>query len=133
MPCNSDYLEPTKREQELKHAANLLVYVARKLGAVVEPWMTEQAQALYANDERCVTVLCDVLTQLSNDSRDRLLYSDARDKTARDLADWWEEHQRADARRRQDEEAEKRRKELRASGAAKLTREEKKALGVYDE
>ena len=35
MPCNSDYLAPNVREQELQRAAKLLVWVKTKLHKVV--------------------------------------------------------------------------------------------------
>ena len=45
-------------------------------------------------------------------------------------ARWWEEHKRADVRRREEEKEEIVRKKCAAVGLAKLTSEERKALGL---
>ena len=61
--------------------------------------------------------------------RDAIVYN-AHDRGARDLADWWEDHQAADAEREASEAKEKRNEELRAGALSKLSLEEQKALGV---
>lgn len=98
MPCNADYLEPTNREKQLQHAANLLVYLYKKLGITPLDWVAAEANNIYASDERSVVQLCATLKALEPSVRDWVVYN-ARNKTARQLADWWEEHQAADAER----------------------------------
>ena len=98
MPCRSDYLEPSQRERELQRAAKLFVYACKKTGTTPPKWAVKEAKNIYADDERSVTRLCNKLKAMSAKRRDALVYN-ARSKTARDLADWWEEHLEADAER----------------------------------
>ncbi len=129
MPCNSDYLEPTEREQELRRAARLLIFALEAQGREAPDWARSEAENLYAKDERSVTSLCALIKSMGEPERDRIVY-DAKSKASRDLADWWEEHQEADRRREEREAAEARREADRRSALGKLTEEEKAALGV---
>ena len=121
-------LEPIRRERELKRAATLLVYLKKQIGGEVEPWMHQEAEASYPTDERSVTELYATLKALNSQQREDIVYN-ARDKTARNLADWWEEHQVADRAREERELIEKESELLREQGLAKLTPEERRALG----
>ncbi len=129
MPCNSDYLEPTEREQELRRAARLLIFALEAQGREAPDWARSEAENLYAKDERSVTSLCALIKSMGEPERDRIVY-DAKSKASRDLADWWEEHQEADRRREEREAAEARREADRRSALGKITEEEKAALGV---
>jgi len=129
MGCNSDYLEPTYREKELQRAAKLLVYVREKLGQKPEAWVVKEADRIYAKDERSVTELCAALKAMDSKQLDALVYN-ARDKSARGLADWWEEHQAADAEREKQEVAEKDRKKTAKQALTKLSKKEREALGL---
>lgn len=129
MPCNAEYLEPTRREQELRRAAVLLVYVWKVKRKPVEDWAVTEASNLYASDERSVTQLCAELKAMTDKQRDDIVYN-AKERLARDLADWWEDHQRADAEREEKERAEADNAVQRESALAKLTPAERKALGV---
>lgn len=129
MPCNSDYLRPTQREREMQRAAKLLVYVHQQTGKAPPDFAVKEADNSYASDERNVVDLCGFLRAMNDEDRERLVYN-AKDKTARDLADWWEEHQAADAAREAGKSIEEQRKAAANSGLAKLTAEEKKALGL---
>lgn len=129
MPCNSDYLEPTAREQELRRAARLLIFALEAQGREAPDWARSEAENLYAKDERSVTSLCALIKSMGEPERDRIVY-DAKSKASRDLADWWEEHQEADRRREEREAAEARREADRRSALGKITEEEKAALGV---
>ena len=128
MPCSSDYLEPSHREKELQRAAKLLVYLRKKLGQKPEAWAVKEADNCYASDERSVTELCAALKAMEPKQRDAIVYN-ARDKNARDLADWWEEHQAADAAREKEETAERDRKKTKEQALTKLSKRERKALG----
>src|SRR5438552_10411770 len=96
MPCDSSYLEPTHSEREHQRAAQLLVYVLGRLSRAAPEWVMHESQNVYACDARLFPLLCDTLRRLDAATRERLIYN-AKDRTARDLADWWEDHQQADA------------------------------------
>lgn len=108
MPCNSDYLNPTHREAQLQRAAKLLKYVYECLGLEVPKHVKETAADIYAKDDRSVMKLCDIIHQMNEAQLNEIVY-DGRNKNARDLADWWDEHKAAD-RRREEEEAHQRQK-----------------------
>lgn len=104
MPCNSDYLAPNVREQELQRAAKLLVWVKTKLHKVVPDYAKKAAADIYGNGgDRALKELCSTLKQMNKNKCEGLIYGNARDPIARDLADWWETHQAADAAREQRE------------------------------
>lgn len=128
MPCRCDYLEPSRRESEIQRAAQLLLYVYENLGRVPEPWMLAESRNAYASEERCLTELCSVLSSMNRQEMEGIVYN-AHDKTARDLANWWEEHRVADKLRLKHELEELERLGKIASALAKLTDEERKALG----
>ena len=129
MPCNSDYLRPTDSEQEFRRAAQLLVYVKKKLGVKPEKWMLKEADNQYASDARSVTELCATLNAMKSRQRDAIVYN-ARNRVARDLADWWEEHQKADTERAKRDVALWKQSEMRKKALKKLTPAERKALGL---
>jgi hypothetical protein len=130
MPCRSDGMEPNAQEQTNQRAARLLVYTLKRLDRPTENWMVQEANNIYARDERTIPRLCDVLKEMPSDQRDALVYGSPRDKMARQLADWWEEHQEADAIRETREADEARKKALRKSASQKLTADERQALGI---
>lgn len=106
MPCNSDYLNPTNREAELQRAAKLLVYVYDKLDIEVPSYVKKASKDVYCKDDRSVTRLCAILDVMLPNTLDEIVYN-AKDKTSRDLADWWEEHQKADREREVEEDRQK--------------------------
>ncbi len=104
MPCNSDYMAPTRYELEIVATAKLLKYIALDLGLEVSP-----AVKLLSEDrnyhkvtrpvgDELVATLCKTLHDLDAETVDRLVYGN-RCREARELANWWEEHQAADAAR----------------------------------
>lgn len=129
MPCDSSYLGRSEREEQLQRAAKLLVFVRQATGVEPEPWALKQAGEYYAKDERAVTELCAALKGMDPDQRERIVY-DAHNRDARDLADWWEDHQQADAEREEKEKEEKERKKLAAAARKKLSQTEREALGI---
>lgn len=94
MPCNSDYLDPTTRERELQRAAKLLVFVLECLHEKPSAAIVEASKDQYCKVDY-VAALCGWIRTLTKEQRDAIVY-DGRNKTSRDLADWWEEHQEAD-------------------------------------
>lgn len=97
MGCNSDYLEPTAREYELSRAARLYVYALKTLDQEVPTDVLKASQEMYCRRD-FVAQLCELISSLDDATIEKVVYN-ARDKTARDLADWWEAHQEADALR----------------------------------
>ncbi len=104
MPCNSEYLNPTGRERELQKAAGLLAYLLRELNQPVIGEITEAAEDIYCRVDY-IPSLCQTLTDLEHDAPEtfnQIVYN-AKNRKARALADWWEEHQEADADRERQE------------------------------
>lgn len=131
MPCNSDYLAPNAREQELQRAAKLLVWVKTKLGKAVPDYAKKAAADIYgAGGDRALKELCSTLKQMNKNKREELIYGNARDAVARDLADWWEQHQAADAAREQHEQEELGRMRDGKIARIGLPAKSKKALGL---
>lgn len=125
MPCDSSYLERTGIEAELQHTAWLYAFVLRELGLPV-PADVKAAAASYYGGGDYVPALCARLRILPCDELDKLLTQ--RNKESRALANWWEDHQAADAQREHREQEEARRKQLTEQAIAKLTTEELEAL-----
>jgi len=128
MPCNSDHLQPTSRERYNQRTARLYRYVLRVLGRLVPRVVDVAAENSYCREDY-TQKLCGTLTKLPFKKRDAVLYS-ARDSCSRDLADWWEDHWKADVQRRVREAKEKKREHIRKRALAKLTAEERKVLGL---
>lgn len=120
-------MDPTNKEAELQRTAKLLVYVLEKRGAPVDSLIKQTAANQYANEDY-VPELCNELRILRCDHPDQyenIVYN-AHDKVSRDLADWWDDHQAADARRN----AEKQRDVAKEVALAKLTAADRKLLGL---
>lgn len=101
MPCNSDYMNPTAREAQSKRTCHLLAYALGQKGLAVPDWVRSAAVNSYGNVERldeAVQLLCELCKQMTKEEQDSIIY-DARIRTSRDLANWWEEHQNADIAR----------------------------------
>jgi glucuronate isomerase len=147
MPCNSDYMNPTGKEVAIKRTATLLVYALTALGQKVPTDIKRRADNLYGadsatynsdrtdkarptrNDDSVVALLCKTVKGMSDDERERVIYN-AHDATARDLASWVEEHERADRERLARENAAKERDAARRSAKAKLSPAERRAVGL---
>lgn len=129
MPCNSDYLAPTGKEKQMQDAARYQVVVRTRLNMTVPAWLKREVKNIYASDERNVTELCRILTEMGKAARDALLYSDAKDAKIRDVAAWWEEHEKADKARVKKEKADAKREKTKQEALGKLTPAERKALG----
>lgn len=99
MPCRCDYMEPTAREKQSKEVAQHLVYLYTRLGQSVPVEVAKAASSLYG-DVKTVDVntanLCAILRTLQESQLNEFVYN-GRIKEARDLANWWEDHQRLDA------------------------------------
>ena len=103
MPCRTDHMEPTARERHQREAATHLVYILGRMGQPVPAEIARCAADIYGGQtDEWVKFLCTLLKEMNQEQIDRIVY-DAKDKRARALADWYEEHQEVD---RQREEAE---------------------------
>lgn len=134
MPCKSDYLEPTQRERQLQLAAQLYQWVLAQEGCVAAARVKAAAHDPYCKDD-FVPELCTLLRNMPKDRREALVYN-AHDPMARKLADWWEEHQKADTLREEHEARmaeSKRMAKLKEQALAKLTEEEIAALRYFDD
>ena len=135
MPCNSDYLKPSKREQELQRAAKLLIYVIRNDPKNSKGWiqpcqeLLDSAENIYCTKD-WIPALCRHLGCLNADELEELVYGNPKDSMCRDLADWWETHQAADAARIAKEKEQVRLSSLKCQALDKLTDEEIEALGL---
>lgn len=129
MPCNSDYLAPCSRECELRRAAWLLLFVKGHLGEDAPKWLSKAADDLYCSDDRAVLELCEKLKSLTPDQMEKIVYN-GRDRTSRDLADWWDGHEAADVARKNQEKANLEMAQLHRSVRSKLTPDELRAVGL---
>lgn len=129
MGCRSDYMEQSSTEAFCQKTAQNIVYVLKSLKKDVPKWIQETAEDYYAQDpqDKLTPTLCGLIKKMTSTQLDKIVY-DGRKAEARQLAQWWEEHQKADERR-QAEDAEKTAKEkLKKQALKKLTKAERKAL-----
>lgn len=129
MPCNSDYLDPNQLERELQRTAKLIVYVHVLRNTLPPVWVVKQARERYADRDDLVPMLCELIKSMSPVERELIVY-DAHDPESRDLANWWEAHQAADAAREAAEAQAAEHERLRRAAMSKLTPEEQMALGL---
>lgn len=132
MPCNCDYLEPNRAESESKRAAELIYFVLHSLGKETPTWIKKASKEVYGNQHKLnelVVMLCDLCTNLTNKQKDVIIYN-GRNQTSRDLADWWDEHQKADRIRIKQEKALAKKKQLIKNAKSKLSPEEREALNI---
>jgi len=100
MPRDCKHLEPTIRETQNQRAAKLLVYVLENLDITVPESIRRDAEYIYVNRDRNTTDLCDLIRKMTRTQKAKLMY-DGRNKNARALADWWDEHKYHDRAQRQ--------------------------------
>lgn len=107
MPCNTDYMEPTVQERQRVEAAKLALFVSRVMDVPAPFGTRKSANHIYgegADPDSVVRWLCTQMKKEKTPSQIRA-FTDITNPDARKLAEWWEEHQREDARR---EDAERR-------------------------
>ena len=145
MPCRVDEpIQPSETERQSKHVAEILLYLHEE-GKIPRAFVSSQADRFsgipaFISVVECVAeddygdptmlnnmtiLLCEVCRTLGND-----YIQDPKSFMRRRLAAWWSEHKEADDRRVKEEIAEAERKALRNQALAKLSSEEKVALGL---
>ena len=128
MPCRSDYMEPTEREKESKLVADLLLYVYWSIGETHPCSVSLACQSSYGDvkylDDHTKD-LCSKIKGMSEELLNKVVY-DGRNPQARKLADWWDRHQLADAKR----EAEENQSAL-SQAMSKLTEKQLEAIRNY--
>jgi len=126
MPCRSDYLEATAKEVEL---SRVLCHHAELDGKPNYPasWYQGYHPKVYSkfvsreDADEWVAHLCSRCQQI-----DVTKYS-------LELQMWWRDHQAADAKRKQDAKEAAELEKLRLAAMAKLSPEERKALGLRED
>lgn len=99
MPCNTEHMEPTARERHQREAAQHLVFIHGKINQPVPARIAAAASDIYGGQtDEWVKFLCTMLKEMNDEQLDRIVY-DAKDKSSRALADWYEEHAKEDAKR----------------------------------
>lgn len=132
MGCRSDYMEPRAAETESKLVAELVVHVYTHLKLRVPEWIDTASKHIYGAESELNTLtilLCSLCKKLDDDQQSKIIYN-ARNKTARKLASWWEAHQEADRRHEAEDAEEKRKAKLKKSALAKLDDDEIEALDL---
>lgn len=104
MPCTSAYLEPSAQERDRQNAARLYAYVIEKTAKYPKESPTYRqavaaAKEPYQPTDYYIQILCGCLREMDVKVREALLYGDPKDRTARQLATWWEDHEAADKKR----------------------------------
>jgi len=109
MPCDCSHLEPTKLEEESVKLAIFIDYVLTKMKefgwqTTLEDhewmkWAKKTAENIYGDTDKvhkATEYLCTLLgNTLSKEEIEDIVY-DTHSRTARGLADWWEDHQEVD-------------------------------------
>lgn len=98
MPCNSDYLEQNHIEKELQKTAKLLVVLHKKMKVKSPEWVVKASEDYYCQEHKVVPELCATIRKLTKAQKDKFIYN-GRDAECRKLADWFDEHDKADRER----------------------------------
>lgn len=128
MSCDCSHMESTRFEAESRKVAKFLVWVFEHLGEPLPEWVILAANHVYGNSES-VDALTAMLCAACERLHDDVIY-DGCNRTARQLADWWDDHKEADRIKEEAQQAIAKRAELRKSARSKLTSEERKVIGL---
>lgn len=113
----------------MRKTAQLIIYIQNQLDKPIVPWIIDQASDVYASRDDLIPMLCALIASLNDNDFDRIVYN-ARSKESRELANWWEEHQEADKQRIKEEEQQKEYERKLKTALDKLTKEERRLLGL---
>lgn len=133
MPCRSDYppefYSPTRRNKKLNLTAKLICYVCAELEQPAPAWVVVEAEADCATKGELTPTLCSLIKSLNKEQFEKIVYN-ARNKTSRKLADWWEKHLEVDRQRELLEKEIAKKEKLRKQALAKLSKQERAVLGI---
>lgn len=100
MPCQGPSPSEVRYAEKLQRAARLLVYVLeRRSKPVSEKAIAYSHSGSWPSYDFTPELCAEMQEVAANPNVLEWLVYDAHDPTARDLADWWEEHQRQDKER----------------------------------
>lgn len=102
MPCDSSYMNPTDIEKNRKQVATLILFVNKKLKKKTSDRIVRASKHCYGEGvdlDKDTAKLCEKIREMTDQELDFIVYN-GRDKTSRQLADWWETHKAADEKRR---------------------------------
>jgi hypothetical protein len=126
MPCTSDCHEVDVKQAYNQETARCYRYALLAAEQALPTSVLVASRDTYCNKD-FTDQLCGFLRSLSPEAFERIVY--ARNKDARNLANWWEEHERMDNLRVQQELLQANKHRLQQQALAKLTPEERDALG----
>lgn len=124
MPCSCDYLDPNEDERNKQIVSSHICYINKKLGLSTPKIIKEASKDSYGGKVDLNTIVIELCSKLQNLTEDQLndIVYNGRIKEARELADWWDEHKKADLKRLK--------KNLKKIALDKLTPYEKQLLGL---
>lgn len=133
MPCNSDHMRPNAEEENRRLLARLIIYTEKKLGFKPPKMIVSIMDDVYGKGklttDQLAQRLCGRLSKMDEKQLNRIVYN-AHIQDSRDLATWWDEHQKADEERIKEEKRQKNKAKAKTRGLKKLTPTERAALGV---
>lgn len=132
MPCRSDYMESNEREIKVIETAKLLKWLLEQLKEPQNLDVDIVAKAPYPDKDQgdfVVALLCSYIKDFDKEKMDKYVYN-GRDKMSRKLADWWEEHEKADIARLAKEKEDIKIEHEKQKALNKLTDREKNILGL---
>lgn len=99
MPCDCKHLDANAREIESRRVAQLIAYVLKASGKSdkITRELSRGAE-YYGNPAKLnewTAYLCGMIRGMSHEDREKYVYN-AKDARSRDLADWWEDHEKWD-------------------------------------
>ena len=132
MPCNSEHMKPTEAEKDTKETAKCLVYALKELDIKPVKWVVKASKECYTDTaklDKLVKTLCAVCSNMTKKEQEKIIYN-GKSQKARTLANWWDLHKKADAKRIKEEKAYARKTKLRKSVLSKLTPQEIESLDI---
>jgi hypothetical protein len=131
MPCNSDYMIPSQTEANKRQVCEHLMYVAQRysMRSGLHQAVEKGAASIYGSQSISLRQLTAVLCNMLNNIEPERINSDLSIKGIM-LALWWAEHVEADNKRIEREVEQQALSKRRADALAKLTLEDKMALGL---
>lgn len=135
MPCVVDIRDPNERELESKRVATLIRDLFPRLKLDIPVGIGNAADEMYGsvkNLDEWTDILCHICSHMSKENADKYIYN-GRSKSARALAEWWDEHQENDRQRLLEKIHETEKKEQFDAAWAKLSPKERRVIQDYFE